>query len=67
MTTPTTPATDARPTGSVTFVDGVGPGLRASDADRHVTVARLQEAVALGLLSHEEGSERMAAAYDAGT
>jgi hypothetical protein len=62
-----TPTHEKNPdaTGSVTFVDGVGPGLRASDADRHATVARLQEAVALGLLTHEEGSDRMAVAYDA--
>jgi hypothetical protein len=65
MTTTSTPETGPAATGSVTFVDGVGPGLRASDADRHATVARLQEAVALGLLTHEEGSDRMAVAYDA--
>ena len=65
MSTTSTPYTEPEGTGSVTFVDGVGPGLRASDADRHATVARLQEAVALGLLTHEEGSDRMAAAYDA--
>jgi hypothetical protein len=65
MTTTPTPESDPEATGSVTFVDGRGPGLRASDADRHATVTRLQEAVALGLLGHEEGSERMAVAYDA--
>jgi hypothetical protein len=65
MTTTPTPESGPEATGSVTFVDGRGPGLRAADADRHATVTRLQEAVALGLLSHEEGSERMAAAYDA--
>jgi hypothetical protein len=65
MTTTPTPQPDPEATGSVTFVDGVGPGLPASDAERHTTVARLQEAVALGLLTHEEGSHRMAAAYDA--
>jgi hypothetical protein len=41
------------------------PPLRASDADRHAVVARLQDAVARGLLTPEEGSERMAAAYAA--
>lgn len=39
--------------------------LRASDADRHAVVMQLQDAVARGLLSTEEGSERMAGAYDA--
>jgi hypothetical protein len=39
------------------------PAPRASDADRHATVAALQDAVACGRLSPEEGSERMAAAY----
>jgi hypothetical protein len=39
--------------------------LRASDADRAVVVARLQEAVGRGLLSLEEGDERIAAAFAA--
>lgn len=39
--------------------------LRASDADRTAAVARLQEAVARGLLSLDEGDERMAAAFGA--
>ena len=40
-----------------------GPRVRASDADRHRVVHRLQEAVARGLLSFDEGSERMARAW----
>jgi len=40
------------------------PRVRASDADRHVVVHRLQEAVARGLLTFDEGSERMARAWD---
>jgi hypothetical protein len=39
--------------------------LRASDADRHATVAQLQDAVARGLLTPDECSERLAAAYAA--
>jgi hypothetical protein len=46
-------------------VDGSGAGLRASDADRHAVVTQLQDAVARGLLTTDEGSERMAAAYQA--
>jgi hypothetical protein len=65
VTTTPAPESDPQATGSVTYVDGRGPGLRASDADRHATVARLQEAVALGLLTHDEGSQRMSAAYEA--
>jgi Domain of unknown function (DUF1707) len=49
--------------------DGTGsqPGsrLRASDADRTATVDLLQDAVARGLLTHDEGGERMAAALAA--
>ena len=65
MTATSIPETGPEATGSVPVVEGHGRGLRASDADRHATVARLQEAVALGLLTHEEGSDRMAVAYDA--
>src|SRR4051794_28979120 len=36
--------------------------LRAADADRHRTVAALQDAVARGLLTSEEAGPRMAAA-----
>jgi hypothetical protein len=42
-----------------------GPRLRASDADRLVTVRALQDAVARGLVTPDEGSERMAAAFAA--
>lgn len=41
------------------------PPMRASDDDRLATVARLQDAVARGLLTPDEGSERMAAAFAA--
>jgi hypothetical protein len=37
--------------------------VRASDADRQLVVHRLQEAVARGQLTFEEGSERMARAW----
>ena len=41
------------------------PRMRASDADRLATVEHLQDAVARGLLTPEEGSERMADAFAA--
>jgi hypothetical protein len=41
------------------------PRLRASDADRLATVKQLQDAVARGLLTPDEGSERMADAFAA--
>ncbi len=41
------------------------PRMRASDADRLATVERLQDAVARGLLTPDEGSERMADAFAA--
>ncbi len=41
------------------------PRIRASDADRLATVERLQDAVARGLLTPDEGSERMADAFAA--
>jgi len=41
------------------------PRLRASDAERTATVHALQDAMARGLLTHEEGDERMAAAFAA--
>jgi hypothetical protein len=41
------------------------PRMRASDADRLVTVEGLQDAVARGLLGPDEGSERMAEAFAA--
>ena len=43
----------------------VAPRFRASDADRAAAVARLQEAVGRGLLTLDEGDERMAAAFAA--
>jgi Domain of unknown function (DUF1707) len=55
---------DGRPVDGPSF-GTPSAGLRASDADRHAAVAQLQDAVARGLLTHDEGSERMAAAYDA--
>jgi hypothetical protein len=45
--------------------DGTGPALRASDAERHEVALRLQDAVARGLLTPDEGSQRMAAAWAA--
>ena len=42
-----------------------GPRMRASDDDRLATVRRLQDAVARGLLTPDEGSERMADAFAA--
>jgi hypothetical protein len=41
------------------------PSMRASDADRLATVGRLQDAMARGLLTPDEGSERMADAFAA--
>jgi hypothetical protein len=41
------------------------PRMRASDTDRLATVDRLQDAVARGLLTPDEGSERMADAFAA--
>ncbi len=41
------------------------PRMRASDADRRTTVEQLQDAVARGLLTPDEGSERMADAFAA--
>ena len=41
------------------------PRLRASDADRAVTVGLLQDAVARGMLSFDEGDERIAGAFGA--
>ena len=39
--------------------------LRASDAERHATIDVLQDAMTRGLLTPEEGDERMAAAFTA--
>ena len=44
---------------------GGRPPLRASDAERHAVVRRIQDAVADGMLTFDEGGERMAAAYAA--
>ena len=41
------------------------PRMRASDADRLVAVEHLQDAVARGLLTPDEGSDRMADAFAA--
>ena len=41
------------------------PRMRASDADRLATVTHLQDAVARGLVTPDEGSERMADAFAA--
>ena len=41
------------------------PPVRASDADRAATVRVIQDAVARGLLTPDEGGERMAAAFAA--
>ncbi|MGY1643355.1 DUF1707 domain-containing protein [Geodermatophilus sp. SYSU D00703] len=41
------------------------PRMRASDVDRLATVTRLQDAIARGLLTPDEGSERMADAFAA--
>jgi hypothetical protein len=45
--------------------DPESPAMRASDDDRTGTVHLLQEAVVRGLLTPDEGSERMAAAWAA--
>lgn len=39
--------------------------VRASDTDRAAVAAVLQEAISRGLLSHDEGAERMTTAYSA--
>ncbi|MCU1667193.1 MAG: hypothetical protein JWP40_120 [Blastococcus sp.] len=54
-----TPAPEDR----YTFGPASQPPMRASDADRHATVHTLQEAMARGLLTLDEGDERMQAAY----
>jgi hypothetical protein len=45
--------------------DAEEPRLRASDVDRLATIRVLQDAVARGLLTMDEGSDRMAAAFAA--
>jgi uncharacterized protein DUF1707 len=61
MTSGTTHDGDAH-LGDPVRTDG-GPRLRASDAERAATVAVLRDAVAAGLLDHDEGGERMATAF----
>jgi len=46
---------------------GSPPGVRAGDADREATVARLQTAVGEGRIDLDEFSQRAAAAYEATT
>ena len=41
------------------------PAMRASDADRMATVMQLQDAMGSGLLTPDEGGERMSAAFAA--
>jgi len=70
MSSSPTPGSEPRTDSSTALidgrpVDGRGAGLRASDADRHAVVTQLQDAVARGLLTTDEGSERMATAYQA--
>jgi hypothetical protein len=60
MTTGTTQDHDGQHDGSVRADDG--PRLRASDADRSATAQVLEDAVARGLLTHDEGGARMAEA-----
>jgi|tagenome__1003787_1003787.scaffolds.fasta_scaffold20989334_5 hypothetical protein len=57
--------TDDRAHAAAAIALTASPSLRASDADRHATVEVVQDAVARGLLTTDEGSERMAAAYAA--
>jgi Domain of unknown function (DUF1707) len=70
MSSSPTPGSEPRTDSSTALidgrpVDGPGAGLRASDADRHAVVTQLQDAVARGLLTTDEGSQRMAIAYNA--
>jgi hypothetical protein len=70
MSSTSTPESGTQAGGSTAVIDGSpvdshGPGLRASDADRHAVVTQLQDAVARGLLTTDEGSQRMAIAYNA--
>ena len=58
--------TTARPaTAPQVIAHAAAPPLRASDDDRMSTVTRLQEAVGRGLLTPDECSDRMAAAFAA--
>jgi hypothetical protein len=55
---------DAGDLGPSEFPQGPPP-VRASDADREAVVAVLHDAVLRGLLSPEEGNDRVAATYEA--
>ena len=57
MTSPSSPSSPSQPP--------PGPPPRASDADREVVVRVLQDAVARGLLTMDEGDERIAATFAA--
>jgi hypothetical protein len=53
-------------TSATSQADATSPvRVRASDADRNVTVELLQDAITRGLLTHDEGGARMAAAFAA--
>ncbi len=58
---------DARPPAVPDPGDAVVPGVRASDGDREVLVARLQQALAEGRLDLDEFGQRAGAAYAAVT
>jgi uncharacterized protein DUF1707 len=60
-----TPESQAAPGHELVRRPDGGLRLRAADADRSATVQVLQDAVARGLLTHDEGAERMAAAFAA--
>ena len=51
--------------GPVSFPQQPGPPARASDADREAAVGILHDAVGRGLLTPEEGNDRVTAAYSA--
>ena len=63
MTTGTTHDHDS--TTDTPHPEGDGLRIRASDAERHATVEILKDAVAHGLLTPDEGSERMATTFAA--
>lgn len=54
-----------RATAAVADPQLAGQPMRASDADRHATVQQLQDAIARGLLTPAEGSDRMGTAFAA--
>jgi hypothetical protein len=57
--------TSPDPGSADSFSPDATPRVRASDADREAVVRTLHDAVARGLLSLEEGDERVAASYAA--